>query len=168
MTHTEYAHPTASPSRMLIRDPAALEAKLRALEAHCSAGATTAMTTGQHQRLLVVAEFDRTLTTDESTECHGIIGESALMPASFREKMHFMLHGSPDKASEARLRSEPGYWWTDVHAWMIDHGMRRSFVAPAVAASAVAARPGVRSFLGRARERGVPVYVVSAGLGRDQ
>ena len=57
MTHTEYAHPTASPSRMLIRDPAALEAKLRALEAHCSAGATTAMTTGQHQRLLVVADF---------------------------------------------------------------------------------------------------------------
>ena len=40
-----------------------------------------------HENLLVITDFDATITTGSSQQCHDILGESELLDSAFREEV---------------------------------------------------------------------------------
>ena len=149
----DHATRATAPGCLLISDPLALEAKIQTIR-------DSLCRLPSHQ-LVVVTDFDRTITSCGSDECHGILGSCPLMPAPFRAKMHAMLTDPMGVDPGAEGRDAPGWWWREAHAWLQTHGFRESFLAPALDAASVKVRQGARQLL---EQSAAPVLVVSAGV----
>lgn len=112
--------------------------------------------------VLVIIDFDLTLTTGTSDECHDIVGESPLMPPALRSAFEPLLDFSKPFPPEL----EGDRWWARANALIIEHGaeISASTFRAVCDAAPVELRPGANELLCRLRELGVPVLIVSAGV----
>ena len=113
----------------------------------------------------VVIDFDRTLTTPSSHQCHDILGGAlgdavALPPRLVARLAKFICF---DVSVE--------HWWTEFHAVVVDECsslFTRAFVdtlaAAALASGGVTVRPDAIAWLAELRESRVPVLIASAGV----
>ena len=130
---------------------------------HCTeafAAKRSAFTRRSVNDLLVITDFDATLTAGDSPQCHDVLGKSPRMPRSVRDAFKPLLDFSvplPESISGVR-------WWERANEILVASGEpRREQLAQMVRESEVAARPGALRMLERLSAHDVPVLVVSAG-----
>jgi len=110
-------------------------------------------------QLLVVTDFDATLTAGTSAQCHDLVGDSPLLTQSFREEFAPLL----DWESNEAIDGIP--WWDSAHSIMVKHGQPPRHLLPRlVRESKMVWRPGAQQLLNRLAKLKVPVLIVSAGL----
>lgn len=113
------------------------------------------------ENLLVVCDFDATLTTGNSDQCHDILGSSPSLPEEVRTAFVPLLDFSkpfpPELAGDG--------WWVRANDILVSHGA--GILAPAIREcvrdSSIELRPGALRLLRRLAELQVPVLIVSAG-----
>jgi len=112
--------------------------------------------------LIVVIDFDLTLTSGTSLECHDIVGKSLLMPAAVRTAFRPLLDFSKPFPPEL----EKGLWWERANEILVQN--RREIhpdtVKEASLAASVALRPGAKELLSTLNALGVPTLICSAGI----
>jgi len=109
--------------------------------------------------LIVITDFDATLTAGDSEQCHDLIGFSKLMSAQFREAFAPLL----DWASNAAIDGVE--WWDRAHGYMVKYGMPpRQLIPRLVREAHMTPRPGALELLKKCEMLGVPVLIVSAGI----
>lgn len=109
--------------------------------------------------LIVITDFDATLTAGDSDQCHDLMGMSPLLAAPFREDFAPLL----DWASNTSIDGVE--WWDRAHSFMIKHGMPpRQLIPRLVREANMKPRPGALELLKRLEALGVPVLIVSAGI----
>ena len=147
----------------------------RALRSHCRIMSAALSTTGfataaealrtrgcTQDDLIMVIDFDLTLTDGKSDECHDIMGASPLLPpqlvAAFEPLLDFSQPFPPELEGDG--------WWVRANELLVEHGAEIGPSTPRELARAAPTRlrPGARALLRRLRELGVPVLVVSAGI----
>jgi len=109
--------------------------------------------------LLVIADFDATITTGDSIQCHDMLGFSELMTPAFRREFAPLLDWAtnPDVDGVA--------WWDKAHELMIKHGQPpRHLIPRMVRETRMEPRPGALKLLARLAVLQVPLLIVSAGL----
>jgi len=110
-------------------------------------------------KLLVITDFDATLTTGDSTQCHDLVGFSDLLAAQFREGFAPLLDWQTNPLTDGVQ------WWDTAHALMVKYGQPpRSLIPRMVRQSSMVPRPGALKLLHRLALLNVPVLIVSAGL----
>ena len=110
-------------------------------------------------QLLLITDFDATLTTGDSDQCHDLCGESHHMSSPFRTEFAPLL----DWQSNTNIDGVE--WWDKAHSLMVSHGMPpRNKIPRLVRDSKMVPRPGALELLARLEELGIPVLIVSAGL----
>ena len=110
-------------------------------------------------KLLVIADFDATITTGDSIQCHDMLGFSELMTPAFRREFAPLLDWAtnPDVDGVA--------WWDKAHELMIKHGQPpRHLIPRMVRETRMEPRPGALKLLARLAVLQVPLLIVSAGL----
>lgn len=115
--------------------------------------------------LLVILDFDRTITTADSATSHGVLE----MAPEFKEKQqeitkHYLpLERDPLIAPEQRelLMQE---WWNKTHELMISSNTTRACVQRSIDSRRLKLRPGVSAFINLLSALHVPTLVFSAGL----
>jgi len=113
----------------------------------------------QLSKLIVVADFDATLTTGDSEQCHDLVGFSSLMSQAFRDEFSPLL----DWQSNAAIDGVE--WWHTAHSLMVKHGMPpRNLLPRLVRQARMFPRPGLLKLLARLAALQVPLLIVSAGL----
>jgi hypothetical protein len=112
--------------------------------------------------LVVVTDFDHTLTMPVSQECHDIVGNAAGMPEPFRAAMAELLDFS--QPVPAHGCTTPDAWWGRCNDLMVEHGLTKGVIREMVAAAPCFPRAGLDELLGACATRTVPLLVVSAGL----
>ena len=112
--------------------------------------------------VVVVVDFDLTLTSGTSEECHDIVGTSALMPKALRKGFERLLDF--DSPFPPELDGEG--WWVRANELLVESGAAIDETLPAalVRAAHIELRPGAAELLLAMRRLGVPVLVVSAGI----
>ena len=109
--------------------------------------------------LLVITDFDATLTTGDSTQCHDLLGSSELMSDEFRTAFAPLLDWTTNAAIDGVE------WWDEAHQLMVDHGMPpRALIPRLVREADMKVRPGTLDMLKRLELLSVPVLIVSAGV----
>jgi 5'-nucleotidase len=109
--------------------------------------------------LMVITDFDATLTTGNSMQCHDLIYCSADIPDSFREECAPLLDWQTNPLTDSVL------WWDQMHKLMVKHGMpQRTLIPRIVKEGAMTPRPGAIKLLKHLSFLNVPVLIVSAGL----
>ena len=110
-------------------------------------------------QLLVITDFDATITTGDSEQCHDLCGFSEVMPADFRSKFAPLL----DWAANPDIDGVE--WWERAHGLMMRYGVpKRQLIPRLVRDAKMIPRPGALELLKRLEELDVPVLIVSAGL----
>jgi len=108
---------------------------------------------------LVITDFDATLTTGDSQQCHDLCAESPIMAADFRR------HFAPLLDWSANPEIDGIEWWDRAHALMVHYGAPKRQLIPRIVREArMVPRPGALELLKRLEELGIPVLIVSAGL----
>ncbi len=111
------------------------------------------------ENLLVITDFDATLTTGDSEQCHDLCGFSKVMPEEFRSKFAPLL----DWAANPDIDGVE--WWDRAHSLMVRYGVpKRQLIPRLVREAKMTPRPGALEMLRRLEELGIPVLIVSAGL----
>jgi len=111
------------------------------------------------QNLLLITDFDATLTTGDSEQCHDLCGFSHVMPADFRSKFAPLL----DWAANPDIDGVE--WWDRAHSLMVKYGVpKRQLIPRLVREGKMTPRPGALELLRRLQELDIPVLIVSAGL----
>eukprot|EP00614_Pseudopedinella_elastica_P023268 CAMPEP_0172628620 /NCGR_PEP_ID=MMETSP1068-20121228/162908_1 /TAXON_ID=35684 /ORGANISM="Pseudopedinella elastica, Strain CCMP716" /LENGTH=335 /DNA_ID=CAMNT_0013438891 /DNA_START=70 /DNA_END=1080 /DNA_ORIENTATION=- len=108
--------------------------------------------------LALITDFDHTLTSHESHECHDVLRATDLMPPEFRREMTTLL----DFSKPMTLSADE--WWGRANDLMIHHGMSASLVEPIVARASFVPRPGLAELLELCEKQETPVLIVSAGI----
>ena len=109
--------------------------------------------------LLVITDFDATVTTGDSEQCHDLMGASQLMSDDFRKEFAPLLDWTTDTNIDGVK------WWDTAHALVVKHGMpRRNMIPRLVRDARMVPRPGVLELLAELEELNVPVLIVSAGV----
>ena len=115
--------------------------------------------TAKIDKLMVVTDFDATLTTGKSIQCHDLVGFSPLMSQAFRDEFAPLL----DWQSNAAIDGVE--WWDTAHALMVKHGQPQRQTLPRMVREAkMEWRAGALDLLERLAALEVPVLIVSAGL----
>ena len=110
-------------------------------------------------RLLVITDFDATLTTGDSIQCHDLVGHSETLSGAFREDFAPLLDWQTNPLTDGVQ------WWDHAHTLMVKHGTPpRALLPRLVRESAMTPRPGALKLLRRLALLDVPVLVVSAGI----
>ncbi|CEG47623.1 had family ie [Plasmopara halstedii] len=132
-------------------------------------------TTDQMNKLVVIADFDYTLTsayksTDEqAVSSHSLLMESdALGPNAeivAREifEKYFPIEQSPTLTKEEKLPFMIE-WWTKTHELMIKHGVSKNAIKKAVESSDIKLREGFMELFELLARNNVPTLIFSAGL----
>lgn len=113
-------------------------------------------------QLIVVTDFDLTLTTGTSEQCHDVLGASPRLPAALRRAFEPLLDFStpfpPELASDG--------WWSRANELLVAHGgkLTKDDVECCVREADVELRPGALRWLRRLAHLRVPTLVVSAGF----
>lgn len=109
--------------------------------------------------LLVITDFDATITSGDSEQCHDVMGNSKLLCSEFRREFAPLLDWSTNTAIDGVE------WWDVAHGLMIKYGMpQRNIIPRLVREAKMVPRPGALELLKRLEELNVPVLIVSAGL----
>jgi len=109
--------------------------------------------------LLVITDFDATITCGDSEQCHDVMGNSKLLSSEFRREFAPLLDWSTNTAIDGVE------WWDVAHGLMIKHGMPARAIIPRLVREAkMVPRPGALELLKRMEDLNVPVLIVSAGL----
>jgi len=110
-------------------------------------------------KLMVITDFDATITSGDSQQCHDLFGESKLMSAPFRAQFAPLL----DWAANPDIDGVE--WWDRAHSLMVQHGMPpRNLIPRLVREARMIPRPGALEMLKRLDELNIPVLIVSAGV----
>ena len=111
--------------------------------------------------LIVIADFDLTLTCGGSTQCHDVLGSSPLQPAGVRAAFEPLL----DFTTPFPPELDGNGWWVRANEILLAHGApRQDALRGLVTDAEMEPRPGAAALLGRLARDGVPVLVVSAGF----
>ena len=112
--------------------------------------------------MLVLIDFDRTLTTGQSDQCHDVLGESAQLPGSLRASFAPLLDFSRPFPPELQGDS----WWREANRILLSHRQQisRDAVQLSVRRADIHLRPGAERLLRTLHARRVPTLVVSAGF----
>uniref|UniRef100_A0A6V2LV99 5'-nucleotidase n=1 Tax=Emiliania huxleyi TaxID=2903 RepID=A0A6V2LV99_EMIHU len=121
--------------------------------------------------LILIVDFDRTLTDGDSAQCHDVIGATSLVPESLRAGFAPLL----DFSDPAKVPYKGDAWWVRANELLLTHASRvltpetvRRLVheAPLFGTSTqpMQLRPGAARLLARLSELDVPVLIVSAGF----
>jgi len=110
-------------------------------------------------QVLMIADFDATITAGDAEQCHDLMGTSPLVSKAFRDEFAPLL----DWTSNASIDGVE--WWDTAHQLMLKHGMPpRSSLQRLVRIAKMPPRPGVLYMLQKLADMKVPVLIVSAGL----
>ena len=119
----------------------------------------------------VLMDFDRTLTTYNSTVSWGLLEESPLIHSGYRqESISLYNHFRPMEIDQSIPFSEKEKlmekWWTDTASLISKYHVYESTIQKILLSSnGLALRKDALSFLSNMHLLGVPVVIVSAGLG---
>ena len=122
-------------------------------------------------KVIIIADFDRTLTTAAcKTSCHGVVESCAGLSASYRNLTTKLTeHYLPIEMDPAIPRAEKiplmQEWYRRAHELLLKEPFTPALLESAVRESRIALRPGCDELLAGCHDRGVPVVVMSAGLG---
>lgn len=122
-------------------------------------------------KVIIIADFDRTLTTAMcKTSCHGVVESCAGLSASYRNLTTKLTeHYLPIEMDPAIPRAEKiplmQEWYRRAHELLLQEPFTPALLESAVRESRIALRPGCDELLAGCHDRGVPVVVMSAGLG---
>lgn len=109
--------------------------------------------------LLLITDFDATLTTGDSEQCHDMVGATPLLSEAFRAEFAPLL----DWTTNANIDGVE--WWDAAHSIMVKHGMPPKPLIPRLVREArMIPRPGALELLKRLELLNVPVLIVSAGM----
>jgi hypothetical protein len=104
--------------------------------------------------LLVVTDFDLTLTCGTSLQCHDVLGTAACMPAGARAEFAELLDFS--RPFPAHLQREA--WWHRANDILLAHGAPLRHHLPLLVGEAgMAPRPGALELLAKLAQLDVPV-----------
>ena len=118
-----------------------------------------------HQQVLVVSDFDLTLTAGGSAQCHDVLGDHPALPElheDFSELLDF------SKPHPAELAGDG--WWVRANEIIVKSRIRLRGLLPRLVRErtrshgSMEPRPGGVELLRRCAELRVPVLVVSAGF----
>eukprot|EP00611_Tribonema_gayanum_P024532 TRINITY_DN5443_c0_g1_i1.p1 TRINITY_DN5443_c0_g1~~TRINITY_DN5443_c0_g1_i1.p1 ORF type:complete len:418 (-),score=129.15 TRINITY_DN5443_c0_g1_i1:797-1987(-) len=116
--------------------------------------------------LLVIADFDLTLTAPGSLQCHHMFGRSKLLTDANRAHMEMYLTGVLPEGHAPLLAH--GEWWDRVHALLAEHPMTRKdieeMVTENVESGQLRLRPGAADFIRLCHSWDIPLLIVSAGV----
>jgi len=108
---------------------------------------------------LVITDFDATLTSGDSQQCHDLCGFSEVISEDFRSQFAPLL----DWAANPDIDGVE--WWDRAHELMVRFGApKRQLIPRLVREAQMTPRPGALELLKRLEELGIPVLIVSAGL----
>jgi len=109
--------------------------------------------------IIVITDFDATITSGDSEQCHDLVGGSKLLPDGFRSEFAPLL----DWTTNTNIDGVE--WWDQAHALMIKHGTpQRNIIPRLVREAKMVPRPGALEMLQHLERNGIPVLIVSAGL----
>lgn len=109
-------------------------------------------------QLMVITDFDATITAGDADQCHDLVGTSPLLSQAFRDEFAPLL----DWTSNASIDGVE--WWDRAHELMIKHGTPpRALLQRLVRQARMPPRPGALALLAKLAEMNVPVLIVSAG-----
>jgi len=109
--------------------------------------------------LIVIADFDATITSGDSEQCHDLLGASKLMSKAFRDDFAPLLDWTTNVAIDGVE------WWDTAHGFMVKHGMPpRQLIPRLVREAHMEPRPGALELLKKLEVMDVPVLIVSAGV----
>eukprot|EP00930_Biecheleria_cincta_P061554 TRINITY_DN47116_c0_g1_i1.p1 TRINITY_DN47116_c0_g1~~TRINITY_DN47116_c0_g1_i1.p1 ORF type:complete len:339 (-),score=51.45 TRINITY_DN47116_c0_g1_i1:175-1191(-) len=142
------------PMRIVVRDQAALDSKLRSFT---------------RQNVVLIADFDNTLTENKTydmrnkrDDCHRVIMNSPLLPDAFRTDMQqlFIAGSQPSADKDALFDS----LWRRSNQLMVDYGLQRNWLHEMVCSSTTELRRGTQRLVAAAAAGDVPVLIFSAGI----
>jgi len=109
--------------------------------------------------LIVITDFDATLTSGDSEQCHDMLGASPLMSQGFHDAFKPLLDWTTNAAIDGVE------WWDQAHGYMVKYGMPpRQLIPRMVREASMTPRPGALELLKKCEQLGVPVLIVSAGV----
>lgn len=126
---------------------------------------------GGWKKLIVVADFDRTITTARcGTSCHGVVESCAELSAEYKKATAKLFeHYYPIETSATLTREEKiplmQEWYHQAHTLLLAEPFTPTLLDSAAKRSAVALRPGFAELFTRLHDNGAPLVVCSAGLG---
>ena len=121
--------------------------------------------------LMVIADFDRTLSTARcGTSCHGVLESCEQLSAEYRAATHKLVqHYLPIETSTSISREDKipmmQDWYKQAHELLIKEALTHEILDTAAKRSAVELRPGCDELFDLCASRGAPMIVCSAGLG---
>jgi 5'-nucleotidase len=124
-----------------------------------------------HNKLYVVADFDRTITVNSSDNSWGILEKSNFICEEYTresEKLYNCYYPiefdfNIDPVIKDKLMCE---WWGSVISLFVKYGLREEIVNNATSnISVMQFRNGGREFLKSMYEKNIPVIIISAGIG---
>jgi len=122
-------------------------------------------------KLLIIADFDRTLTSAAcGVSCHGVVESCTGLSAEYRSETkklfdhYFPIETDPTipRAEKIPIMEE---WYGKAHKLLLKEPFTPALLRSTASDSAIALRPGCDALLVGCHERGTPVVVMSAGLG---
>lgn len=109
--------------------------------------------------LIVITDFDATITSGDSEQCHDLVGASKLLSPEFRKEFAPLL----DWTTNANIDGVE--WWDAAHAIMVKHGTPPRHLIPRLVRDArMKPRPGALELLKKCETMNIPVLIVSAGV----
>jgi 2-hydroxy-3-keto-5-methylthiopentenyl-1-phosphate phosphatase len=119
-------------------------------------GAIKKMVACKPTRLIVVSDFDHTLTKFTSPQCHDVVGFSERYTEDFLQEFRG-LFGQPTTSLAD--------WWRLSHDLIVKKsGLTRPMLNEMLATGTVAVRDGLQDFAKNLRLNHVPLVIVSAGI----
>ena len=98
--------------------------------------------------VMVITDFDATITTGDSEQCHDLVGGSRLLSNDFRKDFAPLL----DWTTDANIDGVP--WWDAAHKLMVKHGMPpRQLIPRLVREAKMVPRPGALELLKSLEQR---------------
>lgn len=126
------------------------------------------LTAGGAGELLLVLDFDHTITTftlgdgRRTPMCHDVVEKSPLMPQAFRDDYDRIWAEQKEGIANGNWSWER--WWRRSHEIMADHGLQRQWLPEMVKDSGIVCRPGCHDLFELANALHIPVLIVSAGI----
>lgn len=112
--------------------------------------------TQQQAKIMVVSDFDHTLTKFTSLQCHDIVGYNKHYPSDFAQEFDSIF---------MRPNSSLAAWWTEAHDLITNKsGLTKAMLQEHLDEVVVAVRDGLTDFAVSLRLHRVPLVIVSAGI----
>ncbi|ESP01757.1 hypothetical protein LOTGIDRAFT_225142 [Lottia gigantea] len=128
-----------------------------------------------HEKLQVVADFDRTLSKYSNkgkicSTCHNVMEESKVMPDSYKEKAkayrdkYFPIEIDHSLTIDEKI-PKMIEWWTNAHALIKSVHMTQTDVTEMVQESSAQLRDNCQWFIDHLSKLEIPLLIFSAGIG---